>query len=45
MDWIDTTRQKFILLALVAIQGLAFATFYPEIITVSDEMSLSLIHI
>ena len=39
MSWIDPTRQKFILLALVAIHALAFASFYPEIITVSDEMS------
>ena len=39
MNWIDPTRQKFILLALVAVHALAFLSFYPEIITVSDEMS------
>jgi len=39
VTWVNATNQKRILLALIAIHACGFVTFYPEVVTVSDEIS------
>jgi hypothetical protein len=39
VNWINAANQKRILLALIAIHAFGFVSFYPDVVTVSDETS------